>query len=112
MALFADGVTCTIDDLTDQDSGLADVAKTCGINVTTKVRLAHEEIVTEIHLWLERKRPAQDMVWAPALRMEQVVVTPALKQWEVMTALSLFYQDAYFSQMVDRYQAKWDAYSK
>jgi hypothetical protein len=112
MALFADGVTCTIDDLTDQDSGLADVAKTCGINVTTKVRLAHEEISTELHLWLDRRRPALDMVWAPALRTEQVVVTPALKQWEVMMALSLFYRDAYFSQLVDRYQAKWETYSK
>jgi hypothetical protein len=112
MALFADGVTCTIDDLTDQDSGLADVAKTCGINVTTKVRLAHEEIAAELHLWLDRKRPALDIVWAPALRIEQVVVTSALRQWEVMMALSLFYRDAYFSQLVDRYQAKWEAYSK
>jgi hypothetical protein len=112
MALFADGVTCTVDDLTDQDSGLADVAKTCGINVTSKIRLAHEEIVGDLRLWLDRARPAVDAVWAPALRTEQVVVTPALRQWEVLMALSLFYRDAYFSQLVDRYQAKWDAYSK
>ena len=77
MALFADGVTCTIDHLTDQDSGLADVAKTCGINVSTKIRLAHDEISTELRLWLDRKRPALDMVWAPALRIEQVVESSA-----------------------------------
>ena len=28
MALFVDGPACTIDDLTDQDSGLLDVAQT------------------------------------------------------------------------------------
>lgn len=112
MALFADGVVCTTDDLTDQDSGLLDVAKNSGINVTTKIRLAHEEIAGELHLWLDRTRPALDMVWATGLRIEQVVVTPALRQWEVMMALSLVYRDAYFSQLIDRYQAKWEEYSK
>ena len=44
MALFVDGPASTIDDLTDQDSGLLDVAETNGINVSTKLRLAQEEI--------------------------------------------------------------------
>jgi hypothetical protein len=112
MALFSDGVACTIDDLTDQDSGLLDVAQTCGINVTTKMRLAHEDITSEIHLWLDRSRPSMDIAWVPSPRIEQVVTTPALRQWEVMMALSLVYRDAYFSQLVDRYQAKWEEYSQ
>lgn len=112
MSLFADGVACTIDDLTDHDSGLLDVALTSGINVTTKMRLAHEEIASEIHLWLDRTRPAVDLIWAPSLRIEQVVVTAPLRRWEVMMALSLVYRDAYFSQLVDRYQAKWEEYSR
>ncbi|MES1257285.1 MAG: hypothetical protein ABUS51_02600 [Acidobacteriota bacterium] len=112
MPLFADGPAGTVDDLTDQDSGLPDVAKTCGINVTTKIRLAHEEIGSDLRLWLDRPRPSLDLVWAPALRIEQVVVTPPLKRWETMMALSLVYRDAYFSQLVDRYQAKWEEYSQ
>ena len=40
MALFVDGPACTIDDLTDQDAGLLDVAVNTNINVSTKLRLA------------------------------------------------------------------------
>ena len=34
------------------------------------------------------------MIWGPALRIEQVVVTPPLKRWETMQALALVYRDA------------------
>jgi hypothetical protein len=119
MALFVDGPACTIGDLTDQDSGLLEVALTTGINVSTKLRLAVEEIRTELHLWLNRPRPASyqgGLVWAPAqeliLHVGQIVVTPPLKRWEIMHALVLVYRDAYFSQLVDRYQAKWQEYAK
>src|SRR3954466_12372295 len=112
MALFADGATCTVDDLTDQDSGLLDVAKNCAINVTTKIRLAHEEIAGDLLMWLDRARPSMDVTWAPAFGIEQVVITPALRHWEIMMALSLVYRDAYFSQLADRYQAKWEEYSQ
>jgi len=112
MALFVDGPACTIDDLTDQDSGLLDVALDNGINVTTKLRLAQEEIRTDLQLWLLKPRPALPMPWAPVLHIEQVIVTPPLKRWETMHALAMVYRDAYFSQLVDRYQAKWQEYSR
>jgi hypothetical protein len=35
-----------------------------------------------------------------------------LKRWESLHALALVYRDAYFSQLVDRYQAKWQEFSK
>jgi hypothetical protein len=111
MALFVDGPACTISDLTDQDTGLLDVATTTGIDVTTKLRLAVDEIRTDLHLWLLKPRPSLESIWAPALRLEQIVVTPPLKRWEVMHSLSLVYRDAYFSQLVDRYQAKWQEYT-
>jgi hypothetical protein len=47
----------------------------------------------------------------PVLRIEQIVVTAPLKRWETMHALALVYRDAYFSQLVDRYQAKWQEYA-
>jgi hypothetical protein len=116
MALFVDGPACTIDDLTDQDADLLDVALTNNINVSTKLRLAVEEIRTDLHLWLNRPRPDIETLWGAAhgatLRIEQIVVTPSLKRWETMHALALVYRDAYFSQLVDRYQAKWQEYSR
>lgn len=112
MALFVDGLAAGVDDLTNQDSGLLDVAQTCGINVTTKIALAHDEIAADLQLWLDRPRTSLDMVWRPSLHIGQVVITPALRRWETMQALALFYRDAYFSQLADRYQAKWDEYSK
>ncbi len=111
MALFVDGPACTIDDLTDQDSGLLDVALGTNINVTTKLRLAQEEIETDLQLWLNKPRPTLELVWAPTLRIGQIVVTPPLRRWETMHALALVYRDAYFSQLVDRYQAKWQEYA-
>ena len=111
MALFVDGPACTIDDLTNQDAGLLDVALGTNIDVTTKLRLAVEEIQTDLQLWLNRPRPTLELVWAPTLHIGQIVVTPPLKRWEAMHALALVYRDAYFSQLADRYQAKWQEYA-
>lgn len=111
MALFVDGPLTTIDDLRDQDSGLLAVAATCGINATTKIRLAHEEIESEVALWLKRPGPTLDLYHQPQARLEQVVFTNTLKRWETMLSLSLFYRDAYFSQLVDRYEGKWNEFS-
>jgi hypothetical protein len=112
MALFVEGPASTIDDLTDQDAGLLDVAVSTGINLSTKIRLAMEEIQTDLRLWLASGWETCELVWEPALRVDQIVVTPPLKRWETMHALALVYRDAYFSQLVDRYQAKWQEYSK
>ena len=111
MALFVDGPACTIEDLVDQDSGLPGVAQTTGINVSSKLRLAQEEIKTDLQLWLLKPRPTLEMLWGPVLRIEQVVVTAPLKRWEAMHTLALVYRDAYFSQLVDRYQAKWQEFA-
>lgn len=112
MALFVDGPICTIDDLTDEDSGLLDVAQAAGINVTTKIRLGQGEIAGDLQLWLSKPRRQSEALWSPLPRMEQIVATPALKRWGTMHALGLVYRDAFFSQLVDRYQAKWQAYTK
>jgi hypothetical protein len=110
MALFADGPVSTVEDLADQDSGLLQVAVDSGINATTKIRLAHEEIATDLRLWLNKPKATMFLPWTPALHMDQIVFTPVLRRWETMHALELVYRDAYFSQLVDRYQAKWQEY--
>ena len=112
MALFVDGPACTIDDLTDQDSGLPEIALDNGINVTTKMRLATEEIRAELRLWLLKTHPSLPAPWAPVLHMEQVIVTPPLKRWEMLHSLALVYRDVCFNQMVDRYQPKWQEFAR
>jgi len=112
MALFVDGPACTIDELMEQDSGLLAIALTNGINVTTKLRLAQEEIGAELQLWLDKAKPNAEMLWAPVLRIGQIVATAQLKRWETMHSLALVYRDAYFSQLVDRYQSKWEEFNK
>src|SRR5690348_3619258 len=112
MALFVDGPAATIDDLSNQDSGFLEVAQTCGINGTIKLMLAHEDVTTDLELWLERSKPTgAAMVWHPSLRLEQVVITQPLRRWETMQALAMFYRDAYFSQLADRYRGKRDEYA-
>jgi hypothetical protein len=43
-------------------------------------------------------------------RLEQVVVTPALRLWHSYRALELVYRDVYHSQLNDRYAAKRDQF--
>ncbi len=116
MALFMDGPACTITELTEEDSGLLATAESVGINVTAKLRLAMGELRSELEAWLIRPRASMSAVpglaWSQPARVTQVVVTPELKRWEKMQALSMVYRDAYFSQLVDRYQGKWDEYAK
>jgi hypothetical protein len=112
MALFTDGPCVSVDDLAQQDSGLLDVAQTAGIDVTAKIALAHDELAADLQLWLDRWRGFAEMLWHPYLRIEQVVATPQIKRWETLQALALFYRDAYFTQLADRYQPKWDEYAR
>ena len=112
MALFTDGLACGIDDLTDQDSGLLDVAEGSGINVNTKIRLAQDEIESELELWLQNGRSDSLSPVGQRLRVSQAVVTPPLKRWLVFHSLELVYRDAYYGQLVDRYQAKWQEFVK
>ncbi len=112
MALFTDGPACSIQDLIDEDSGLLEAAQITGINVTSKIRLAMDELQSEVENWLQRPRPAFGPPWTTAPGIAQVVVTRELARWAKMQSLSMVYRDAYFSQLIDRYQGKWDEYAK
>lgn len=119
MALFTDGPANTIDDLVAEDSGLLLAAEAVGINVTAKLRVAMSEVQSELANWLLRPQPASGFnygivgpAWISEPLIGQVVVTHELMRWEKMQTLSMVYRDAYFSQLVDRYQGKWDEYAK
>jgi hypothetical protein len=97
MALFSDGPICGIEDLAAHDSQLLDVAGTEGIDVGRKLALAQEEVGLELQTLLSG---------IGDLRLDGVVVTPALRQWHAFHTLEIVYRDACNSQLNDRYARK------
>lgn len=110
MALFTDGPAIAIDDLIDEDSGLLDTAQTVGINVTAKLKLAMSEVQSELETLLLRLQVSTlaGLIQPPSIG--QVVVTADLARWEKMQALAMVYRDAAYTQLIDRYQAKWNMF--
>ena len=98
MALFTDGPVSTIEELAEHDSQLLNVATVEGIDVTTKVRLAQEELAIELDGLLTRPR------------LDHVVVTPPLRLWHAYRSLEMVYGDAYNNQLNDRYGNKRDQF--
>jgi hypothetical protein len=90
-----------MEDLAAQDSQLLNLANAEGIDLTVKLRLAHEAVGIDLEELLE-----DGSGWRPA----QVVVTPALRLWHTYRTLELVYRDAYHSQLNDRYAAKRDQF--
>jgi hypothetical protein len=108
MALLSDGPPSTIDDLTDQDSYLLTVVGIEGINVTSKLSLAYNEVQIELTAILGREASIYAPVLGEAsLDIANMAITPALKLWHTHRSLELIYRDAYFNQLSDRYQGKW-----
>jgi len=113
MALFTDGPPSTIEQLAGLDSQLLSVASTERIDVTRKLELAYEEIGLDLDAVLKRLSPADRLMWAMAKpRLENVVVTTALKLWFAYRTLELVYSDAYNSQLNDRYMGKRDQFQQ
>ncbi|HWC99465.1 MAG TPA: hypothetical protein VG456_22050 [Candidatus Sulfopaludibacter sp.] len=111
MALFTDGPPACIDDLSAQDSQLLNIANVEGIDVTQKLRLAHEEIGIQLYAALARSQSPEQPFWQPAgSALENVVVTPPLKLWHAYRALEMVYADAYNSQLNDRYAGRRDQF--
>jgi len=106
MGLFTDKPLSTIEELTEQDSQLTDVASTEGIDVTWKLVLAHYELRIELETLLKRFQT----FGTTGLGVGHVVDTPPLKLWHEFLTLKMVYSDAYFSQLNDRYKKRRDQY--
>jgi len=102
MALFLDGPISSIEDLHGHDTQLLEVANIENIDVTRKLVHAQEEIAIDVAVMLEG-------VHSPS-RIANVVVTPPLKLWHTYRALEMVYQDAFNSQLNDRYAGRRDRY--
>jgi hypothetical protein len=110
MALFVDGPIATPEDLRAYESSILDMASTEGIDLTTKLALAHREVGIEIHRFLVEQTASGTA--APDVALHQVIVTDALLYWLVLHTLTLSFRDAYHNELNDRYQAKWQEYER
>lgn len=110
--LLTDGSPNTSEDLRVYESGILDVSHTEMINLDTKLRLATEEI-SEIVLNILLDQTNSTMggvLLRRSLGVSDVVVTRQMKRWHALYTLAIFYRDAYFNQLNDRYQEKWNEY--
>jgi hypothetical protein len=114
MALFTDGPISSAHDLQEYDSSVLGIANAEGIDVAVKVTLAQQDLGNELMLFLFRRAPFRD--YQPNFRrsrgLADVVVTEALHQWHIHETLALVYRDAYYNQLNDRYQGKWNEYEQ
>jgi hypothetical protein len=114
MALFTDGPISSAQDLQEYDSSVLSVANAESIDVAVKVTLAQQDLGNELMLFLFRRaqfRDYQPTVGRPP-GLAEVVVTEALQQWHIHKTLALVYRDAYYNQLNDRYQGKWNEYEQ
>jgi hypothetical protein len=114
MALFTDGPISSAQDLQEYDSSVLNVANAEGIDVAVKVTLAQQDLGNELMLFLFRRAPFRDYQpnFGGAPGLGNVVVTEALQRWHVLDTLALVYRDAYYNQLNDRYQGKWNEYEQ
>ncbi|HYZ84805.1 MAG TPA: hypothetical protein VE621_10395 [Bryobacteraceae bacterium] len=108
MALFVDGPIASAEDLRRYESSILDVMSVEKIELGAKLDIAHRELAVELTAFLVR----QETLTGSNRDLGHVVVTEALSQWHALHTLSLIYRDAYNSQLNDRYQGKWQEYSR
>ena len=111
MALFTDGPPSSMEDLAAQDAQLLNVSNVEGIDVTQKLALAWDELGLELYTLLNLLGTAERLFWQPPRpNLGAIVVTPPLKLWHTYRALEMVYEDAYNSQLNDRYAGKRDQF--
>jgi hypothetical protein len=113
MSLLLDGPPSSIEDLTNQDSGLLDVCRVEQIDLSTKLLLAQDHLAIELQSLLDQQRNAYTVFSdRPVVGVQNVAVTPSLKLWHTWLTLAFVYRDVYFNQLNDRFKAKWTEYQR
>ncbi len=101
MALLVDGGMTTIAVLKEHDTGVFETATGEGIDLGGKLRLAEAEIRADVERFLARMGRGS---------LGRVVTTESMRLWHAWKTLEAVYRDAYFSQLNDRYAARWKHY--
>ena len=109
--LFTDNPAIAIEDLADYETAVLDTAHIEGINPTVKIRLSTNEVGLQLQSQFT-PLATNGSGTSPVLTLANIVVTPPLRLWLLFHTLELVYRDAYFSQLNDRYQAKWNEYKE
>ena len=112
MALFTDGRISEIADLADYDSSILDVAGAERVDLDRKLALAAAEIGVELQEFLLRRTGQVPGGRTAGLTLRNIVVTPALKQWHTLLALTLVYADVAGNHLESRYPAKEKEYRR
>ena len=116
MSLLVDGNISAINDLTEYESSLTDVAVTEGIDLLAKLSVAKLEIGLALQKFLLENlngNQSASLIYVPNLgfTLNNVVVTDGLKQWHVLQTIAAAYRDAFNQQLNDRYKGKWKEYA-
>lgn len=124
MPLFTDTFITTAD-LLDRENELVTLSGKVGLRLDAKIRLALSDLGVKIQARTVRATNYMVLVGTygltpvdygdqniPRFQLERLVVTPALKRWAVLYALSLTYADLTNRKETDRYQVKFDYYSQ
>ena len=114
MALFTDGPISLEQDFQEYDSQVLTVASAEGIDVAVKATLAQQDLGNQLMLFFLRRASFREYQpnFTPPTGLCDVVVTEGLQRWHVLATLALVYRDAYYSQLNDRYQGKWNEYEQ
>lgn len=107
--LFTDTAISTVADLAAYESEIRDVASIAGLDLEVKLRLAQTEVGVELLAAAAPGAPAAAGA-SPAIRLDQVVVTDALRLWHVFQTLAIVYRDAYNQKVNDKYLLKANEY--
>ncbi len=107
MSLFTDGNISGLEELRAYDTGILEVAGAEGVDLAAKLSLAATEIGIELEEFLRKRAGGgAGLVGQPYLGLENVVVTPALRQWHTLRTLALIYADIRSNHVRTRYAGK------
>jgi len=123
MALFTDQFVSDVSDLVAYEANLPDVSAAEGIDLATKLRLAHVEIGAQLEAAAQGPGNiyfAHGSGWQSTgaetnpsrFTLNQVVVTPPLKLLHTFQTLAIVFRDAYNRKLNDKYLPKWKEYKE
>jgi hypothetical protein len=113
MALFTDSYISSIAALQAYDTAILEVARIEGVDLSSKLTIAEQELGLELQAFLLRHAQSgsgdRD---GGGYGLRHVVVTGGLEQWHTLRTLALVYGDVYNTQLNDRYLGKWNQFAR
>jgi hypothetical protein len=109
MKLWADGPPNDLESLREAEAAALESAGSEGLDIEAKLKQAHEQISSEITMFLVREGRAEGSC---SEALAGMLVTEPLRRWHRMKTLELLYREAQHTVMNDRYEQKWKEYER